>query len=65
MVNLMLCEFHLIALREFGAVTIGRIDGVAVGSLCSVSGKSIIYEPFDVAVVDITDTVITLRAVRS
>ena len=63
--NLLLVEYHLLALREFGAVTIERLVGIEVGDTYSVSGRMLEHELFDVAVVDVTDTTVTLVAVRS
>jgi hypothetical protein len=63
--NLLLCEHHLLALREFGAVTIEAIDDIQIGDIYFVSDKSLAIEFFDVTVVDVTDTSITLVAVRS
>lgn len=63
--NLMMVENYIIALREFGAVTIGFIPDVAIGDVLTVSdGRNTKFEPYHVAVVDVTPTTVWLVAVR-
>lgn len=65
MKNLIMVDYHIQALCSFGAVAIDVIPGIAIGDVYGVVKRDGLDMKLSVAVVDVTDTAIWLREVRS
>lgn len=63
--NLIMVDYHILALRSFGAVAIDWIPDIAIGDVYGVVKRDGLDMKLSVAVVDVTEATIFLREVRS
>jgi hypothetical protein len=65
MQNLIMVDYHILALRSLGAVAIDRIPDIAIGDVYGVVNRNMLDMKLSIVVVDVTDTAIWLREVLS